>query len=162
MLPHANDLFEEIIVFIPVVPCPERKNACYQNLIFLKDTRSWRPGRVVSVKSNGTFAVQYDSEKGSPTEDHVAENRLRIRTSFDKSSGHRCGRGHDNIDEDDEKFVEGDIVLAIGEGQEGKGSAMVTVAKVLTDNVYCMEYLDGSGTFKMESNQLRCVHAVVA
>lgn len=126
-----------------------------------KDTESWRPGRIIAAKSNGLFAVQYDSEKGRPKEDRIAEARLRFR---DAPRSIHVGNGDDRGDINSRHsantgvITEGDVVLARGKGRGGEESAMATVVKMTADNILVMEYLDGSGTFKAEPAQVRYVH----
>lgn len=106
---------------------------------------------MVLVRSNGTFAVEYD-EENSPKEDRIAETRLRHRNrrvlpEHEASEGGRCCR---------RSFVEGDVVLT-GDGERGGCSLVMVMDASVAEGRYRVEYLDGTGTREKASDQLWCV-----
>ncbi|CAM9312587.1 unnamed protein product [Ectocarpus sp. 6 AP-2014] len=146
----------------------------------LQDKTSWRFGKVVFVRSNGTFAVEYD-EDGSPKEDRIAGNRLRRRpNSNDKdggdgndsnnnrngsnSSNNDFGRYQDRVGNDEEygdgfhrqdnKFEAGDMVFAQTGGWGRKNWTRVTVDACVGKGLYRVEFVDGSGTKELDSKKL--------
>ncbi|CAM9607448.1 unnamed protein product [Ectocarpus sp. 12 AP-2014] len=145
----------------------------------LQDKTSWRSGKVVFVRSNGTFAVEYD-EDGSPKEDRIAENRLRRRlNNNDKDGGDGNGSNnnrngsndsnkdfgrYDRVGIDEEygddfhhrgnKFEAGDMVFAQTGGWGRKNWARVTVDAYLGKGLYRVEFADGSGIKELDSKKL--------
>ncbi|CAM9497383.1 unnamed protein product, partial [Scytosiphon promiscuus] len=147
----------------------------------LEDQKSWRPGKIVSVRGNGTFAVEYD-EAGAPTEDRIAETRLRRRhnsSNHNECDDHDGDRGREVDDRgrndsarsgdsggrryhhpnhhEGEAFGEGDLVFATaGRGRE-ETATKATVEAYLGDDMYRIRFTDGSGTQELDSQRLRHV-----
>ncbi|CAM9459906.1 unnamed protein product [Ectocarpus fasciculatus] len=146
----------------------------------LQDETSWRPGKVVSVRSNGTFAVEYD-EDGSPKEDRIAETRLRRRVNNNDNDGgdrnasnnnrngsndsnNDFGRYEEHVGGDEEygddfhnqgnKFEAGDMVFAQTGSWGRKNWTRVTVDEYLGKDLYRVEFVDGSGTKELDSKKL--------
>ncbi|CAB1097114.1 unnamed protein product [Ectocarpus sp. CCAP 1310/34] len=143
----------------------------------LQDKTSWRSGTVVFVRSNGTFAVEYD-EDGSPKEDRIAENRLRRRlNNNDKDGGDRNGSNNNSNDSNndngrsqdragndeeygddfhhqDNEFEAGDMVFAQTGGWGRKNWTRVTVDAYLGKGLYRVDFADGSGTKELDSKKL--------
>lgn len=135
---------------------------------------------MVFVRSNGTFAVEYD-EDGSPKEDRIAESRLRRRLNNNDNDGDRNGSNNnrngsndsnndfgryqdragseeeyaDDFHHQDSKFEAGDIVFAQTGGWGRKNWTRVTVDAYLGKGLYRVKSADGSGTKELDSKKLR-------
>lgn len=163
---HSPLLYLNALPFL-APPCPPRPRPCptptpapasvfaFDSFTFNKDIDAWRPGRIISIRSNGTFVAEYD-EDGCPKEDCITESRLR----------HRHGRRHNSSDPRPrnqregsyksckrQSFEEGDIVLV--PMKESVDCPLATIEKCLGDSFYLVNFLNGSGTKKLEHDQLR-------
>ena len=128
---------------------------------------------MISVRSNGTFGVEYD-EAGTPKEDRIAESRLRCRhvalsdrpptgdgsntapSNGASSTGSRSDNGREVFDEDETVLAEVGEGRGEGEHEEQKEAK---VEEYLGDNVYRVRFVDGSGSRELEAIKLRCENA---
>lgn len=108
---------------------------------------------MVSIRSNGTFGVEYD-EAGAPKEDRIAEHRLRHRYVADHPANNSTRSRSET--EQQETFEEGDAVsAAMGGRGGGQERAEAKVEAYLGDDVYRVTFIDGSSTRELESGKLR-------
>lgn len=117
-------------------------------------------GKIISVRSSGTFGVEYD-EAGAPKEDRITESRLRRRHVAAAAADHHptgnSASTRSRFDNGKDVLEEGDAVWAAVGGRRGgrEERKEARVEAYLGDDVYRVSFVDGSGTRELEAGKLR-------